>query len=1070
MKMKKKFSRILGVGLTLALLTSLMVAALPVSGAPLLFTDEKDIPKVDDKFLAPYAGADIVDMAANGDTIYAAVPAGTTGNVTYKSTDGGASWSDLSSTVAYPSQGVKLVAVAPDNADVVAICADNNTIYYSTNGGSSWKNLGIPGTTATVYDIDVSPDADGYNYVAAGAAISNVAELYTLKLAMAETWQARSGSTTATGNFTPGQKLIKAVKFSPNFETDKIITCISANATSGATTAYFQAFRYESGAYSWNGGIAYFESWQTANTQDGTAIGALDIAVTLSGGLAAASIELVPTFDGTDEGERIAFISVAGTTTGGGVCRITDNYVKKFETWSAGDEGAIGSIAYNDAGILLAGSYTANQVYVCLDSMASSPKFERVNSLKQPSGVEKTVVGWASDVAVAGTTGDESAFAVSTDDGYSFNDISLIDTALTTVDDIALSADGTKVYLTSHDATNDTSIWFKDGTWSRVLSLPGLGATTASFLVRLAPEDDSVVYISSKGSQNVWVSKNSGTASWKNVPCYKLSSTTGIQDFVVESADVVYAIDKTNCSKTINAGASWKTGESLELDGHGFMVTLSPNGDVLVGSDNGYVSFSEDGGASFTKILDLIESGANVYVVADEDYAENDIIYVAAGDEVERGMTNRTYTYKGREHGDLSSTVTGIARYGSAIYVMTYDGTDSYLWRALGLQTAATAGQAGWGYYKGSGKAFNIEPQALKVSPEKAADEVMFSAINTADNLWYTYIDPISTTGPTLHSPADSFSVTVNPETGKAYNVTFSWERYHSNDIDACKLQIATAADFSGLVYEQEFSGITSDVITQVVGPTGATTTKTETVTVPAYTTTTNTSATVNQTTWFPATTTSQLVTTYRTVDFNPGTTYYWRVKSSGTAFGTMASPWSAVRSFAVEDVAAPPFSVLAPVSGSTDASLTPTLVWSDYPGAIGYVLMFSMDPTFAVIEFSRSIVSPFYQIEEALDYSTTYYFKVRGVTGVAADPANPPPGSAWVSSAFTTKDAPPPAAEPTVIVTEKPAPPPEIVRVEVPVPQPQPIPSALLWAIIGIGAILVIALIVLIVRTRRVV
>ena len=75
----------------------------------------------------------------------------------------------------------------------------------------------------------------------------------------------------------------------------------------------------------------------------------------------------------------------------------------------------------------------------------------------------------------------------------------------------------------------------------------------------------------------------------------------------------------------------------------------------------------------------------------------------------------------------------------------------------------------------------------------------------------------------------------------------------------------------------------------------------------------------------------------------------------------------------------------------------------------------------------------------------------------------NPPP------PAQVTIQPPPPAqvtvTAPTVNVAPAPAP-----QVTVNVPDPtQPIPSYILWTIILIGAVLIIALIVLIVRTRRV-
>ena len=109
-----------------------------------------------------------------------------------------------------------------------------------------------------------------------------------------------------------------------------------------------------------------------------------------------------------------------------------------------------------------------------------------------------------------------------------------------------------------------------------------------------------------------------------------------------------------------------------------------------------------------------------------------------------------------------------------------------------------------------------------------------------------------------------------------------------------------------------------------------------------------------------------------------------------------------------------------------------------------------------------------FIVVDETLDYSTTYYWRVRGVTG-AAPPKGAAPGGPWVSSVFTTKAEPKEVAEPEVrekVVTKT-----EVQVVEVPGPAAPPaaIPAWMLLTIIGIGAVLVIALVVLIVRTRRV-
>jgi hypothetical protein len=82
---------------------------------------------------------------------------------------------------------------------------------------------------------------------------------------------------------------------------------------------------------------------------------------------------------------------------------------------------------------------------------------------------------------------------------------------------------------------------------------------------------------------------------------------------------------------------------------------------------------------------------------------------------------------------------------------------------------------------------------------------------------------------------------------------------------------------------------------------------------------------------------------------------------------------------------------------------------------------------------------------EQKLDNSTTYYWKVRAIAKTT--------DSEWAQGVFTTMSAPPTPPTP-------PPPPPE--------PEPPTTPMYI-WVIIGVGAALVIAVIILIVRTRRV-
>jgi hypothetical protein len=194
-----------------------------------------------------------------------------------------------------------------------------------------------------------------------------------------------------------------------------------------------------------------------------------------------------------------------------------------------------------------------------------------------------------------------------------------------------------------------------------------------------------------------------------------------------------------------------------------------------------------------------------------------------------------------------------------------------------------------------------------------------------------------------------------------------------------------------------------------------------------------------------------------------------------------MFSPYSAVRSFKVG--AASALTIGGPAVGATGVPQSPTLTWASVDGVQGYEVQLGTDPTFAVNQIVANAPNAFYAVTDKLDAGKTYYWRVRAITGANPDPKLPALGTPWVAGTFTvaaaaattapTGTAPaatvtvtPPAS--TVVTTSTaPAPPASVVTIEV--PTPTAIPTYLLWIIIAIGIILVIALIVLIVRTRRV-
>ena len=158
----------------------------------------------------------------------------------------------------------------------------------------------------------------------------------------------------------------------------------------------------------------------------------------------------------------------------------------------------------------------------------------------------------------------------------------------------------------------------------------------------------------------------------------------------------------------------------------------------------------------------------------------------------------------------------------------------------------------------------------------------------------------------------------------------------------------------------------------------------------------------------------------------------------------------------------------ITPAFGATDVSIRPNFVWPAVAGATGYEFVLAedlgMDDPFAIIDYSASTTQPGHTAREDLKYSTTYNWRVRAVRDSEKGP--------WATSFFTTEAAPEPEPEPEppVVIEQKEVPPPEITLEIPPSPAPvQVIPDYLLWVVVGVGAVLVIAVIVLIVRTRRV-
>jgi len=432
--MKRKLSGLFSACIAVALLVSLFSWPTPTSAGIATWSAET-IPTTTDNILGP-AGIDIRDFALAGDgkTIYAVPGDSILENVVYKSINTGASWTAITVDIE-----ADLVAVAPDDKDIVVIANSSTPVaYLSTDGGSHWYNIGTPQASggnpaAAIYDIAVSEVRESIRYIAAaGEEAGDTANLWYFNSgASVPVWKETRNLT----DFSAGNE-VAAVAFSPSFLTDTTMLAVTEHDSGGVRLQILNL-----NAEKWN------------SSADHTAY-PLDV-VSNSGvtGLNSASISLSPSYLASDEATHRIFI---GLTVNGNASAIATSGIYRFiETTrtNLSTDKKIHSVAFSGS-YLVAGRYDASTVYYSTNPLATTPTISTGTTTKGPGGGSRVIVTWAGSNVLAGTSGNESAFAISADRGSTFNDISLIDTIMVHARDVAVSPDGSKVYLVTDDGTS----------------------------------------------------------------------------------------------------------------------------------------------------------------------------------------------------------------------------------------------------------------------------------------------------------------------------------------------------------------------------------------------------------------------------------------------------------------------------------------------------------------------------------------------------------------------------------------------------------------------------------------
>ncbi|MBU2536195.1 MAG: fibronectin type III domain-containing protein, partial [Chloroflexi bacterium] len=864
--MKKKITKIWGIGLVVVLAASLLLSAVPVSAGTLSFGSET-LPSTTNNILVTTAGLDIVDLAVAGDgtTMYAATAG--VDNKIYKSTDGGRTWSGLTApTIA----AVNLVAVAPDDPSIVAIfggVSTNLVAFVSTDSGSSWSSLGTVQDAAAapatqIWDIAISPPDGSKHYIAAAGTDATGPAWYYFDLgAAAPAW--KDAVLDFTTPLVVGSiDVFRTVEFSPNFSSDLVAVAVSeeTGALTVAGVARFHMLSFNQKAWD---AVAGFGTYPVTLETDLTPAGAYTVPD--------AHISLDPGYLAGDDSSRIAFVGLsvldAGATTPevGGIYRLKDTSVKQIYDSNVG----INSVGW-DGTNLVAGPTASNQIKLSADALATSPTISTATSMKRPGGATQMLVAWSGSDVVSGATGGANApaaFAVSEDNGKTFTDVSLIDTVVTTVSDIWVDADGSRIFMVTSDAAvgGTTSLWRKASTWQRVWWI----GNNNGYIVRGAPDSDTV-YVADVGAMTLYLSQYAGDTKW-----FTRASRYAIVDMAVESDDVAYITNTSGVSKTTNSGFTWGSLKSASLaGGTAYSVVSLGEDNLVVGSTGGAVSYSTDGNSSWTKISELLNVAGNTQVTA-SGLSDGDYIYAAgaiATSKVERWEIGTSTSWKDLEvagTGNLPAGygVTGIALVDGTLYAcssLIALGGNGVIYRNLS-PTNANPATTHWATLTDATVDFVAAPSALRTSTGSTKLWVIDSA-PAADRV-RSYTDTLATTGPTLSVPADGKPIRVNPVAGGAYIVTFTWER--PSTATTYQLQVATDTGFNEVFWAPANVGPTASSIVSI---------------------------------------------TSLAVAFNPGETYYWKVRVVA-ADPIGFSPWSSTRTFTIEELpeAQPPVVIQQP-------------------------------------------------------------------------------------------------------------------------------------------------------------
>jgi len=1038
----KNMNKVLGVVLTLAILAGLLLSTVPVSAGNMKFSN------VTAPVVYEGTSANVYAISPDGETIYMYInndEDAEEGGL-YKSTDGGYTWStsgldtagkfdtdvDTDTDDDYEKVVITSLKINPETGtDMVA--TDGSTIYYSVNTGKTWKTITPTDlddlTGPRVTSVDINEGSDDMVLLASyaeegdfGGGVAYYDEDYDGWLT---TWSTDTdyllGANAADGDddsvWSVPSALVNALAaaFSPDFTDDGFIVVVTEDSDS---------FNVHSLCINddWDGDMDTIAIKTTTGsyTVDDTEI---------------ASIAMASDFD------ELLYVGLGNTDEDGVYyCDLSDDDA------AAGMLGeSVYSLAYSGTdsdGTLAVGLVSTDlddyfPVYITTEANdADDAEFTESGVFKSPMGTSNFLVAFSptEDILYAGSAGDASALSASTIYPY-FDAVGLV--RVDDFDDVTLSIKtgfGTACFGVSMSDGTYTMMWYtydEGDTWKCVFrSADWTWNTLNSF------DNDS--------EQAVWITKSDIKYMYKATDGgYEFSKVTASKyavDVYGSQDDTYYFVQDANGFK-YSGSSTYLDVDDLDI---GTIICAGPM-TLLVDSEMSTWFVSNDN-EEFTMMGD---EGDMTGAMGNWGFdVPNQIIYalsedlglvkwtVGTSEEWEEVSSPDNFIFDDDDDDTTDPELSNVAGWGQGADgnyyfrtpawdvddndVIDSDELDIYqYWVATDINDSDSFS----GLYKTSSLAAAIDGSGGFVD-ENANGNVVLKATMADSNDENDY--PYSILSYTVILGGAPVAVAPAANAEIATKVTFDWDAVTGfSGTIKYNVEIAYDADFDNMVtslYEENDEEYTE-------------------------------------------------ATQWIYDGLEAGNTYYWRVQVASPEEGQWSEPVMFTTKLSSNAEAATGINAecrIYPTNGATSVSTTPIITWGSVEGATSYEFKLATDASFtSIVESKTGLTATAFTPTTALKAGTNYFWQVRAISGTV--------GGDWVTSAFTTA-----AAVATVAPQTSVAPVAATQTISVPTPQvtvnvPTQAPTeanetpASVWVLIAIGGVLAIAVIVLIVRTRRV-